>query len=103
MNATDQLLWAGQGNMYGFYIENNTSSDIFLQLFNAASVSDVTVGTTAPDVTYRIPASGAFGKDSNDTSLHFFHKGCVFAVTTTRTGSTSPSSDAAGSFWFWNT
>lgn len=102
LDATATLLFTGRGNFYGYQIEENSGADVFIQFFDAADAGDVTVGTTAPDFTMRIPASGTFGKDVNDSPFHFFALGCVVAVTTTRTGNTNPGAAAVGHFWFWN-
>lgn len=96
------LVFTGRGNIYGFYIENNSASEIYIQFFDAASAGAVTLGTTVPDFTFRIPASGAFGKDSNDSPLKFMAKGCVVAVTSTRTGNGAPAADATSQFWTYN-
>lgn len=96
---TPVQLFVGHGNLYAFIVENNAAVDCFIQFFDAADVGDITLGTTPPDFTFRIPASGAMGKDSNDTPLHYFSKGCVVAVTATRTGNGAPGAPATSQFW----
>ena len=95
-------IFTNRGNLYGFLVENNTVADCFIQLFDAATIGAVTVGTTAPNFTFKVPASGAMGKDATEIPIHFFAKGCVVAVTTTRTGSTAPASGATCQFWHYN-
>lgn len=102
LSASALEVFVGRGNLYGFLVENNTASDIFLQVFDAASAASVTVGTTAPVFTVRIPGSSAFGKDADDMSYKFLGNGCVVAVTTTRTGNTAPATAATAQFWFVN-
>lgn len=102
LSASALEVFLGRGNLYGFLVENNTASDIFLQVFDADSTASVTVGTTSPVFTVRIPGSSAFGKDADDMAYKFFGKGCVVAVTTTRTGNTAPATAATAQFWFVN-
>ncbi|NBU33825.1 hypothetical protein EBZ38_03270 [bacterium] len=102
LNATPVLLFQGRGNLYGFLVEDNSGDDIFVQVFDAASAGDVTVGTTVPAFTFRVKAEQAFGKDVNDSPYKFFSKGCVVAVTTLRGNAISPAVAATGQFWFVN-
>jgi len=102
LDASPVLVFQGRGNLYGFLVEDNSGDDIFVQVFDAASVGDVTVGTTAPVFTFRVKADQALGKDVNDSPYKFFKDGCVVAVTTLRNNSVSPSAGATGQFWFVN-
>lgn len=102
LNATPVLVFSGRGNLYGFLVEDNSGEDIFVQVFDAASAAAVTVGTTEPAFTFRIKADLSFGKDVNDSPLHFFTNGCVVAITKTRTGSVSPSTAATAQLWYVN-
>jgi len=102
LDATAQQVFIGRGNLYGLLIENNTGTDMYVQIFDAADTGDVTVGTTKPDLSFRIPADGAFGKDVNDSPFAFFEKGVVVAGTTTRDGNSSPASKATATFWYYN-
>jgi hypothetical protein len=102
VTETATQIFTGRGNLYGFLAEENGGADVFIQIFDAAAAGDVTVGTTAPDFTFRLTANSTFGKDVNDSPLHFFAKGCVVAVTTTRTGSGAPAAGATIQTWFWN-
>ncbi len=92
----------GRGNLYAFLAENNFASTAYIQFFDAADIADVTVGTTAPDFTFRIPADGAMGRDPSDTPLHYFVKGCVIAVTATRTGNGAPGAPATVQVWSYS-
>lgn len=96
--ATPVSVFAAQGNLYGFYVEGGTAES-FLQIFDKASTGDVTLGTTVPAFTFRIPAGGVIGKDVNDSPLHYFARGCVIAVTATRTGAGAPGSPAVIQMW----
>lgn len=92
-------VFSGRGNLYGLLVENNGASDCFIQIFDKAVVGDVTLGTTVPDLTFRVPASGAFGKDVNDSPLRYFSKGCIVAVTGARTTNAAPAAPATATFW----
>lgn len=99
--ATPQTVFIGQGNLFGFECENNdVTNDVFLQVFDAL-VGSVTLGTTVPTFTFRIPAGANFGKDAQNLVLHFFATGCVVAATTTRTGLTAPTALSLN-LWYWN-
>lgn len=103
LSATKQSVFTGQdGNVYGFEIENNSSTaDIFVQIFDKAS-ANVTVGTTVPDYTFRVPAGANFGKDAQGLVLHFHSLGCIIACTSSRTGSGAPSANCSINIWYWN-
>lgn len=102
LNASPVLVFSGRGNLYGFLLEDNSGSDIFMHVYDAASAGDVTLGVTAPVFTVRAKADNAFGKDVNDSPYKFFSRGCVVIVTDTRNGGLSPSVTATGQFWFVN-
>lgn len=88
-------------NMYGFLFENNDSSAVYVQIFNK-DADDVTVGTTAPDFTYLVPANSVFGKDAQDIVIDHFNVGLTIAVTTTRTGAAAPTTAATIHIWHRN-
>lgn len=99
--ATKQTVFTGRGNIFAFECENNdATNDVFLQVFDKLAAS-VTVGTTVPDFTFRIPAGANFGKDAQNLVLHFCSIGCVIAATTTRTGSSAPTALSVN-LWYWN-
>jgi hypothetical protein len=102
LSNTAYQVFSGRGNLYGFFVEENSGVDLFIQFFDAASTGDVTVGSTTPAFTFRIPANSVMGKDVNDSPMHFFAKGCVVAVTTSRTGAGAPLSPAVAQFWAYN-
>lgn len=97
---TKQTVFTGQGNLYGFELENNSSSDdVFIQFFDKLA-ANVTVGSTTPDMTFRVPAGANFGKDVQDMVVKYFKLGCVIACTSTRTGGSAPSSSMSLNLWF---
>ncbi len=86
-------VFVGKGNLYGFLVENNGATDIFLSVYDEL-LANVTLGATVPAFTVRVPASAAFGKDAIEISYRYFSKGCVVAAVTTRNGAglaTAPS------------
>lgn len=67
---------------------DTAAADIFLQMFDAASASDVTLGTTLPDwvVTIDSAASPVSSGDGLSTNGDVFYKGLVIACTSTPIG-----------------
>jgi hypothetical protein len=68
----------------------SAAADIFLQMFDAANTTDVTLGTTVPDwvVPLDSAASPVSGGDGLPTHGGEFKLGIVVACTTTPTGNT---------------
>ena len=88
--------------LYGFYGENNSSTDaVYLQFFNLP-VASVTIGTTVADFTIRLPAGGAVGRDAQDYPLMHFPVACSVFCTSTRTGASAPASNATVLSWCEN-
>lgn len=84
LTATAQLVSANPGFLIKLIGYNaNTPTMVFLQVFDAAAVSDVTVGTTVPK--YVVPFITTV-IDDNVFGIEF-DKGVVVAATTTATGS----------------
>ena len=57
-------LKASAGSLFGFSLQNNTASPVFLEFFNQAS-SGVTLGATTPSCVFVIPASGSLTVNSD--------------------------------------
>ena len=92
-NATALTVVKGSaGQLYGYDIGNSGSAAVYVQFFNAATTGAVTLGTTTPLFQTWIPAGG--GRNVSFDSGIAFSSGIVVAVTTTRTGSTAPSTAA---------
>lgn len=102
LDETKFEVFSGQGNLYGFVVEDNSGSAVFLSVFDAAAIGDVTLGVTEPKFTLRIPASSAVGKDPSDSPYRFFAEGCIVAVVSTRDGVNAPGAPASAQFWSWN-
>lgn len=92
-NATLRLI-SGRGTLLFSTEASNVDNDTyFLQLFNAAAIADVTLGTTTPNHSLLIPAGdgtlhGAMDKHWNPPLD--FPLGLVYAITTTAGGNTGP-------------
>jgi hypothetical protein len=76
------------GTLMGYYIYNPNAAVAYVQFFDVASATPVTLGTTVPDLTYGIPATAGANLIS-DTGITFTN-GIKMAVTTTATGLTAP-------------
>lgn len=82
-----------------FYVHaiNNTTTDVFLQVFDVAAAS-VVVGTTVPVQSWIIPGgSGASNRGAFEEALSWplqFNTAISIAVTTTSTGSSAPGTAA---------
>lgn len=81
---TAQALKTSAGTLYGLDIYNPNSVWGFVQVFNVAAGS-VTVGTTAPNIVFFVPPTGALTKDF-PVGLSFA-TAITYACTTTATGS----------------
>lgn len=101
LDEAGTLVFTGRGNLYGFLVENNSGTDVFIQFYDAAAIVDVTIGVTVK-FTFRVPANSVMGKDVNDSPLHFFAKGCVAFVTNGRNDAVAPAADATAQFWHYN-
>jgi hypothetical protein len=74
-----------------YNISNTNTGTVFIQLFDAATTSGITLGVTAPKFIISVP-SGNGVTDGLFLPGLAFQNGVVMAVTTTPTGSTAPSS-----------
>ena len=102
LGATATQITAAPSNLYGFEIQNNNaSSEVFVQIFNKES-ADVTLGTTVPDLVFRIPAGANYGKDAQGFPIKYCPVGLTVACTSTRTGSGSPASNCSLNVWYWD-
>lgn len=92
VTATKETLQASGAYLDFFEVQNPNSVQVFLQLFDALA-ADVTVGTTAPTLSIVVPAgTGVDDGARAETMYHppHFRTGIVYAVTTTATGLTAP-------------
>lgn len=83
---------SGPTDIFGYYINNPNAAEEFVQMFDAADVSEVTLGTTACTLPLKIPNSGMVEEVGGRDPLMTFPRGLVIAATTTETGSSAPGS-----------
>ena len=92
VNATAELLVGKAATLENMEASNIDATDVFIQLFDAVQVSDVTVGTTVPDYVLGVPAGDATKRGFRDAYWNpglDFQKGIVIAATTTVGGNTA--------------
>lgn len=97
-DETVRAIVAGQrAEIYFMEVSNPNNADLFLQLFDAESASDVVLGTTTPTLSFLIPAADSAGlRGAFDRMWNYpiqFRRGLFYAVTTTATGNTGPAVD----------
>ena len=88
---------ASAGQVYSMYVGNNNTTVCYVQFFNTATGS-VTVGTTAPIASLMIPVGGAFVDGIPNGWA--FGTAITIAITTTRSGGTSPSNTVDYNIWY---
>lgn len=93
-----ETLFTGKGNLFGFVAENtHATAAAYLQLFDKTA-ANVTLGTTAPDHTFFLPANSTLAL-LPDYALRYFATGCVYAVTAGRTDALVPSAACTITFY----
>jgi hypothetical protein len=86
--TTKKAVKASAGTLGGYYAYNPNASVAYIQVFDVASGS-VTLGSTAPDLVFGIPAGSAANLEfTNGVNMA---TAITLACTTTATGSTAPS------------
>lgn len=88
VTGTVELMVEGQIALTKLSVENTDVTKAYFQLFDAAAVTDVTLGTTTPGYVLPIPASSLVVDDHANGLM--FKKGICYAVTTTPEGNTAP-------------
>jgi len=85
------LVKSSQGLLYGWHIKNTTAAALYVQIFDAAALADVNLGTTIPSLSIGIEANG---KAEMPLPLPIvFGNGIAIFSTTTAGGSTAAISD----------
>lgn len=87
-DATKAQVGSGRQRLRSIHSQELDSAVGYIQLFDKA-VGDVTVGTTTPDMVIPLGADGALNVVWGDDGPTFM-TGLTYAVTTTPTGSTDP-------------
>lgn len=90
--STAQAIKASAGTFGGYFINNPNTADSWLHIYNVA-VGSVTVGTTNPALTFRIPGQAANSVAGNleITNGVNFSTAMAMACTTTAGGNGNPS------------
>lgn len=97
-DETKRLINSGITELYGVEVINSDDATYCIQLFDATAIADVTLNSTVPDYVVFIRArasatqKGIETRDWNKEPLRFA-KGLVYAITTTATGLTGPTTD----------
>lgn len=97
IGATVTSIKGSAGQLFGWYIGNNNGTAIYVQIFDVASGS-ITLGTTAPKLSFMIPAGGA-ANVLHETGIQF-STAISFACTTTRAGNTASANTVDVNFFY---
>lgn len=96
LSVTPKTLKGGPGMLAWYNCNSANASPVFIQAFDVAAATDVTLGTTAPSFTLALSPSGA-SVGSFAFPANFF-KGLMVAATTTATGAVAPTTPVDCSF-----
>ena len=100
IGATLTLVTPGPTRFGGYFFGNTANAAVsYVQIFDAPTTSAVTLGTTAPKLSFAIPANGSANLHLGTDGIRFL-TGVVIAVTTTRAGSTGPASTVDYNVWY---
>jgi hypothetical protein len=82
----------------GWYLFNSNATIVYLQIFDAKSETEVSLGTTAPTLSLGIPAGSAANVLVD--GMRDFLKGIVIACTLTRSGNGAPANTLDWNLFF---
>ena len=92
LTTTVTAIKTSAGNLYCVRLTSGASAaaDAFVQIFNA-TVANVTLGTTLPDLVFKVPATetAVFLMVPGDDDNNLFDTAMSMAATTTATGNTA--------------
>lgn len=93
--STDVAVKASSGNLYKLFVSNPNTTDAYLSFYNASTAS-TTVGSTTQLLCFCVPG-GSGASNAGSLELTFdppitFSTAITYALTTTASGSTAPSS-----------
>lgn len=91
-DGTRQLVKTGLSDLEYLSVDNNDAAVRYLQIFDAAAISEVTLGTTDPTQSFKIAASAT--RELNPVRPWRFQRGIVIAVTTLRKGAVAVTTPA---------
>jgi hypothetical protein len=96
VDNTAVLVKTGPVKVREIEFHNNSAGDVHLQMFDAATAGDVTVGTTVPDWSPGVHTTSNGNDVLQLSGLELmFGKGLVIAATTTPNGSTPPTTSGS--------
>lgn len=84
------LIKSGTAELIYLQVENPGATRAYINIFDAASVDDVTIGETEPTLSLMVPAGGAY--DTPELVLQH-ENGIVLAATSSFDGSEEPGDD----------
>ena len=99
-----QQVKGSSGSFYGMSIQNPNNTPVYLQLFASLSAG-VTLGSTAPTLSFMIPAMvgvtpGVYDLVLSNEAKIAFASGISVAATSTVSGSSAPSSPVVANLWY---
>lgn len=94
--ATATLVQGGPVTLTAIHAINTTAADAYIQIFDAAAIANVTVGTTVPDWVVMSDFGVGLVSVSDGLPTHglSFRNGLVAVSTTTPTGNTGATQHA---------
>lgn len=91
-----------KGNFFGWDLYNEDVAPVFIHFFDAATKGAVTIGTTKPLKTIKIPAQGAWAYLSTDPALFNFKNGLVAFATSDFLATAEVNAQVFGTFYYWD-
>lgn len=93
LSLTNTLIGVKEGasRIYGWIVNNENASEVFVQFHDAATTGDVTLGSDTPDLAVKVANDGTdkMMPSSKDAYVDF-DNGLVIAATTEEANSTAP-------------
>lgn len=99
LTNTPVAVKAGSASLYGVSFVNSGTAAAYVQLFDAG-VGSVTLGTTAPKLSFWVPAGGAWEEKFSGEAKVAFATALTAAATTTATGNTAPAAGVLATVLF---
>lgn len=97
--GTVQTVKGTAGKLCGWQLINPAATICYLQIFDVASATTVTLGTTVPDQSFGWPAGAASNVPPSDVGIDFT-LGIKIAATTTRANSTPCGTGMDVNLWY---
>lgn len=96
--GTVQTVKATAGTIGGYFVLNSAATICYLQIFDVATATTVTLGTTVPTISLGFPA-GAAGNLLSAPGVRF-NNGIKIAATTTRAGAVACGTGMDVNIWY---